>query len=354
MTSSAKRITSIDTLRAFALFGILMVHTVQLYNFDNIHNSFPYFTQADSTLRSIVLFLFEGKCRTIFSILFGISFYLILRNPQYTQKKFCWRCLLLIAFGLLNKFVYTTDILVWYGINGLLLAILPIRQLRPKHLLLLSLALFAIGFQPFLNFRSMFSPSIDISLRYLASNSAVDIITYPYNLILKGDIHIFWSEGTETLAYFVFGYFLGRGGYVENFHRAITPKVILCIIVVFLASWVVYKWSNYHPKCHQLLNVTSAILYGTIIIYLHNFVGKNLHALQCFGKLGLTNYSLQNLLMPLIICIIALPYRLPLSAIVLLALTFYGLQVAFSILWLRHSKYGPWEHLWRHFTNKVN
>lgn len=87
---STKRITSIDALRTFALFGILLVHTAELYNFYQPDNNFNHFSSFDNSLRNLILYMFEDKCRTIFCILFGTSFYLILRNPQYSIKRFCW------------------------------------------------------------------------------------------------------------------------------------------------------------------------------------------------------------------------------------------------------------------------
>ena len=74
--NSSKRITSIDALRAFALFGILMVHVSQLYNFYNPSIDFSYYSVGDEHLRQGLLTVFEDRCRTIFCILLGaIVFY---------------------------------------------------------------------------------------------------------------------------------------------------------------------------------------------------------------------------------------------------------------------------------------
>ena len=60
--NSSKRITSIDALRAFALFGILMVHVAQLYNFYNPSIDFSYYSAGDEHLRQGLLTVFEDRC----------------------------------------------------------------------------------------------------------------------------------------------------------------------------------------------------------------------------------------------------------------------------------------------------
>ena len=89
--NNSKRIISIDSLRAFALFGILMVHVAQLYNFYNPSIDFGYYSAGDEHLRQGLLTVFEDRCRTIFCILFGVSFFIIMRNAAYTTLRFCWR-----------------------------------------------------------------------------------------------------------------------------------------------------------------------------------------------------------------------------------------------------------------------
>ena len=95
------RITSIDALRAFALFGILLVHVRHGFNADVLGTMNTTF---DSILGNAILALLHGKCALIFEILFGISFYLILRKPNYPSSKFVWRCILLFLLGCINRF----------------------------------------------------------------------------------------------------------------------------------------------------------------------------------------------------------------------------------------------------------
>ena len=116
IVSKSGRIESVDALRSVVLFGILLVHVNGGFGFAFDASSF---TMCDNILRSAIYFLLSNRCAPIFSMLFGVSFYLILRNPFYSSSKFIWRCLLLIGIGLFNKLFYTYDALMWYGLWGI-------------------------------------------------------------------------------------------------------------------------------------------------------------------------------------------------------------------------------------------
>lgn len=97
------RICGIDALRAFALFGILMVHTWQRFAFEEMEIE----PGVDFVVEMIIRNLFISKSNTIFSLLFGCSFWFMLRNPAYSSLRFVWRCVLLAAIGLISKLFYT-------------------------------------------------------------------------------------------------------------------------------------------------------------------------------------------------------------------------------------------------------
>lgn len=137
---SRKRITSIDALRAFTLLGILIVHATNGFGL-------PYEKVLTSFLDIYCLLLNEfflsSKCNTIFAILFGVSFYLILKNPKNSNAKFVWRCFLLALIGLFNKLFYTYDALMWYGICGMVLVLF--RNFKPKYIIICCIGLLLIS-----------------------------------------------------------------------------------------------------------------------------------------------------------------------------------------------------------------
>lgn len=347
-----KRIESIDALRAFALLGILVVHTSQLYNFNNEYNDLSYFTQHGIKLIDLIKHFLQNRFIILFSILFGTSFYLILKNPAYSKKKFCWRCILLIVFGLINKIFYTTDILVWYGINGILLSMIPVRKISAKSILFIAILFYLFSFQRVFYIGDYVSPIYDdYTQRYLISTGIKGIFSYPYIEILKEDICLFGSLGSQTISYFLFGYFLGKSNIIEKIDQIIGARTVIIFFTLYIMTFLIYRHFGYHPNIKKISNFIGAIFYAVIFIYTYNRSHNLLSFMSKYGKLGLTHYSVQNVLLPIIIAIILIHTTWSFELILLNSLLFYYLQTVFSILWLRYYKYGPLEYIWRIFTN---
>lgn len=352
MNTQKKRIESIDALRAFALLGILLVHTSQLFNFYNEYNDFSYFTNLGINQIDFIRHYFQNRFVILFSILFGTSFYLILNNPTYSRKKFCWRCVLLILFGLINKLIYTTDVLVWYGLNGIILSMFPVKKLSAQKILILAIIAYALSFQGFINFGDIVSPLNDYTQRYLIANGIRGILIYPYIEILKEDIHMFWNLGSVTLAYFLMGYYFGKSRIIENIDKVIGFKIVVSFFLLFIITSLVNKYTGYHFNGKKICNLIAALFYAVTFIYSYNRLRRFFSFMSSYGKLGLTHYSTQNALLPIITSLILVHTKFSFEYILIVSLLFYAIQSFFSILWMRKYKYGPFEYVWRILTNR--
>lgn len=147
------RIKSIDTIRGFALLGILMMNIPGFgINWDfwyplvnGPRSGKDYYTFA------VVFTFFEGTMRGLFSMLFGAGMILFMQNKKdvpggTTVAEYYYRRLLwLVLFGVINAFVilWEGDILFFYGLCGMLL--FAFRKLKPKWLLILGLACVSFG-----------------------------------------------------------------------------------------------------------------------------------------------------------------------------------------------------------------
>jgi len=145
---TTERIKSIDAIRGFALLGILMMNIPGFgINWDFWYGMMhgpragkDYYTFA------IVMTVFEGTMRGLFSMLFGAGMVLFMLNKKDVPGKppvaeyYYRRLLWLVFFGLINCFVilWFGDILFFYGLCGMLL--FPFRKMNPKWLLVIGLA----------------------------------------------------------------------------------------------------------------------------------------------------------------------------------------------------------------------
>lgn len=84
MTSkTTDRIEVVDALRGVALFAIVIVHCLEHYNLYYIPDDYPqWLTSLDKGIWNTTWFIMAGKAFSIFSLLFGFSFYIQFRNAQ--------------------------------------------------------------------------------------------------------------------------------------------------------------------------------------------------------------------------------------------------------------------------------
>jgi len=115
---SANRITEVDALRGFALFGLFIVHMVEYYELF-------WYAPEWGRVHDAVFFTFGGKAYAIFALLFGFSFSLMMgrqaRRGIDFRGRFAWRLTLLLALGYLHGLLYSGDILQVLALTGLLL-----------------------------------------------------------------------------------------------------------------------------------------------------------------------------------------------------------------------------------------
>ena len=151
--ASADRIKSIDTIRGFALLGILLMNIPSFamnwdywyYILKGPQSGYDYLTFAG------VEIFFDGTMRGLFSMLFGAGMVLFMTNKkevpgQPTVAEYYYRRLLwLVFFGLINAFVFLWmgDILFYYGLFGMIL--FAFRKLSPKWLLIIGLTIVSLG-----------------------------------------------------------------------------------------------------------------------------------------------------------------------------------------------------------------
>jgi uncharacterized protein len=127
-TADNARVVAVDALRGFALFGIVVVHFVEQYLGappPPSRPNFGIFSAADSIVLAVDALLFVGKFFPMFSLLFGLSFFIQMdraaRKGTDFQWRFVWRVVLLLLLGLVHGLAYRGDILSIYALLGLVL-----------------------------------------------------------------------------------------------------------------------------------------------------------------------------------------------------------------------------------------
>ena len=127
-TRKNARIDVADVLRGLAVMGIIVLHSIEHFNFGSYPDTSPQSAWLNFTDKAIwdgLFFMFGGKAYAVFALLFGFSFFIQDNNQQMKGKdfrlRFCWRLVLLFLFGNLNASFFTAEVLVLYSLVGFIL-----------------------------------------------------------------------------------------------------------------------------------------------------------------------------------------------------------------------------------------
>jgi uncharacterized protein len=136
----SERITPIDSLRGFALLGILLMNIVAMGLYAGAYDNPTVAggaTGANLWVWAVLHVLAEGKMRCLFSLVFGASMILLtsrLEKRGNAADIYYRRTLWLLLFGIIHAYLlWLGDILYPYALCALVLY--PFRNMKPKGLL---------------------------------------------------------------------------------------------------------------------------------------------------------------------------------------------------------------------------
>lgn len=391
MKARKKRIDELDMLRGFALFGVLLVNLTMMHA---SRAGFPVSRMGLEGLNylsaRIIEVFFQGKFYTIFSVLFGLGFYLFMnRKGSGDGEKsvdmkpfFIRRMIVLLIFGVLHMvFVWHGDILHTYALIGFIL--LWKRDITDEGIL--RGAMLWLGIAVFLNglltglseipsiYHAMMSSELipyadriysqDSYLQLLRFRLVYEVQNAPVNLIFILP---------KILGLFYFGVYLGRKQLFQNLkeYQSLLVKALrysLVISVVMILGLEIfrpftggedpyYTFAFLEGVFEEILTLSGSAFYSSgLLLLLQNPKWKKaLSPLKYMGKMALTNYLLQTVIWTLVFTGYGLGYygKVPYRAFIPLAVIFFMLQALFSRYWLSRWNMGPMEALWRRLTYK--
>lgn len=392
----ANRVAMLDTLRGFALFGVLMV------NMQFFHDPMTAFlfgfpetaTGADKASILIIKFLFMGKFFLIFSLLFGYGISIFLSKTLTSGVSILpvlrRRLGVLLLIGVLHfVLLWAGDILVYYAIFGFVL--LLFNKVSNKGLVKWSIWLVSISIVLstllWLLIRMAMqileaAPALDASyaeavktLQNMMENVARIYSSGTYREMVSMRLHDIQFLGLilpfvlpMVLPMFLLGLLGGRKQLIENYsdHLPFFRKSMWVGLSVGLPSNLLFVYAFLNIK--QMPMVVNSVLYtiGSLggifmgLFYISTLVllaSKN--KLKTFsawmspvGKMALTNYLLHSIICTTIFYGYGFGLIGQIGAFqgVLLAIVIFIVQIPLSRFWLSRFYYGPFEWLWRILT----
>lgn len=136
--SGKDRMVTIDVIRGFALFGILLVNMPSFHSpvfMKSVYGQESNYTGMDYWLDVFFALFVEMKFFTIFSFLFGLGFYIFMSRAEEkglgVKTLYLRRILALLLFGVVHLVaLWFGDILHTYAIGGLILLLFYKRKIK--------------------------------------------------------------------------------------------------------------------------------------------------------------------------------------------------------------------------------
>lgn len=388
---TSERFIILDALRGFALLGICMANFPEfsLYTFLSPEAAASMSTAVQDKITRYLLYIFvDGKFYTLFSLLFGIGFSIIIRNAERKGvngfRIFYRRMGMLMLFGLLHlMFIWSGDILLLYALLGMLLPFF--RQMPDKKLL--GWALFFL----------ILPIGVDLVCEITRTNLALPFIrlqeTYCAEYGINGTNFAYWLHDAEdygtvfqflvqgacvrmqefiignryfkVLGLFLVGFYIGRNRIYADLEGRKTLLVKVCRLglIIGLPCSLLYAWSSMggHPlsdTLHSLFYFISvyplgfAYAAGLCLLYLRVKSLSIWKWLAAPGRMALTNYIGQSVIGMFLFYGIGLGWgsTIGLLQTEVIVLAVFLFQMLFSRLWLSGFKFGPLEWIWRMLT----
>ncbi len=324
---------------------------------------------ADRVVAYLVAVFVEGKALAAFSLMFGISFSLLIGRMQARGEPWVWiymrRLGLLAGMGLLNAaFFFWGDILTTYAVLGVFL---PVAALLPIPVILgLAAGLLVVPPVAFAMLGELppapLSDDQLPSLRAFASDSYAVTVAHNWALFTGATGE---GEGLRLIRYTELGalFLIGLAAGISNVPSRLAecrpwlaPLGWSLVGVGLLLEALRASGLILVPGGLLLQNADALVGIGyvaLVALWLDGRGGGRARAaLAPLGAMALTGYLMGGLLGQVVFYGWGFGQigRHGTLTVMAVAAAIFVLLAVFAQLWLRHFRQGPWEWLWRCLT----
>jgi len=389
---SSERYMILDVLRGVALLGICLANYPEfsLYTFQKLEvvEAMPT-ASIDHIWRYFHFIFIEGKFYSLFSLLFGIGFSIIIFNFEQKNQNglpvFYRRMMILTIVGFLHLlFLWAGDILLLYALVGLILPLF--RNTSNTKLLLYSTIciLFPIVIDiikvltdhhytlaiPVNKAISYFNGLNGISeenfgIWLLESNKYTDVLKF--NLSGSFIRCIEFIEGNriyKVLGLFLLGLYIGRNRIYTRIdeYSPILKKLRNYGFIIGLPVSCFFAWNEMNQRPAGLIANSISYAFSVVplsLAYISSIClwyfklkdKKIVKIVAAPGRMTLTNYIAQSAIGMVIFYGIGFGFALTgLIYVELIAIGVFLFQILYSNIWLCCFRYGPLEWIWRMLT----
>jgi uncharacterized protein len=381
---TSDRLFSLDVVRGFAVLGILAVNAITFAMPEPVMMN-PSLQpgglegEAAAAWQTMHVF-FQDKMRTLFSMLFGASLFLIggersdLTRGKLLRKRLFWLGLFGLAHGL---FFWFGDILLLYALTGLV--VLLVRSWSAKRLLIVGVALnvtLSALYVGAIALMRMAPPEALADMNWDASPQRIAEMIAEYQGTALETTLTLMGSWVSVVPFMAIGFIpataalmmIGMGLYKSGFLAGRAPAWVYGLFIALGAGsvWLIHGESSAviaagFPMVETLMRPANTFLsplvslaYASALILLARFGLKLiLTPLARAGQMAFTNYLTQTLIMTTIFYGgRGLGYfgQVGWPEMWLFIIGIWVVQLIWSPLWLSRFTMGPLEWVWRRLT----
>ena len=387
LPATNERLVLLDSLRGFALLGIMFVNITWFTGFAvlSAEQRAALGTDAiDTVVAWLVHVGIDSKFWSFFALLFGVGFALQMQRAERDGRDivpvYRRRMVVLLGIGLLHAvFVWFGDILSIYAVAGL--ALLLFRKMPPRRvlgwavvLLLSPIVVNGVWLIVDASLRTPDMPRIDPGhgpghlLVNFSTGTYADAFAANWAFLTeRWLIAVYTARFFTVLGMFLLGVYAGRMGIVEfpQRHRALLRKILIGGLLIGVPANIalasvhvplrppsVGGWGMFIVSSIGLPALCVAYAGGITLIFQWTVARRVLAPFAAVGRMSLTNYVTQSVVGLALFygCGLGLWGSFGITIAVGYLFAFFAVQAMLSAWWLHHFNYGPLEWVWRCLT----
>ena len=376
-----ERIDVADVLRGLAVMGIVILHSLEHFNFYSYPKTESLWLQFSNTaIWDSTTFLLAGKAYGIFALLFGFSFYI--QDSRLREKgtdfrlRFMWRLLLLFLWGQLNAAFFTAEVLVLYSLVGFVLPLFArcsnrtiliaadIMMLQPLEI---AETIYALANPEYTPPRPLDSAYWGAAYKVLANGTFLETVRMNLWEGQLASLAWAWENARffQTPALFLLGMWIGRQklfSYSEKNIRFWLATAICSIIIFFPLDGLTPMLGRF--IANKAIAGPLTIIAGslskfafmmflvsvTILVYYLSPLKNLLSKIIPYGRMSLTCYITQSIIGSFIFYHWGLHLQADHTRSLLIGTAIFAIQFIFARWWFSTHKQGPLEYIWKKAT----
>jgi len=382
--NNTNRIDVADALRGFSILGIVLLHSIEHFNFyvyPDVTSNWLKFT--DTIIWDSLFFTFGGKAYAIFAMLFGFSFFI--QNNNQAEKgvdfrpRFAWRLVLLFIWGNLNAIFFTAEVLVLFALMGFLM--IPLSSLKNKPLLIIAAICIIQPVEWGKVIYALANPDYEIGKSLDSAYWAFTIEAQKNaNFLEMAKVNLWygqlaslawaWENGRcfQVIALFIFGFLIGRTKFFTYSEKNLSlwGKILVVSIICFFPLYgltsIIPGFIENKAVLKPLMLIIQSLAKFSFMCFLTSLVvlafytttkGKKwLQKLIPIGKMSLTAYITQSVIGSFIFYNwgLGLYDELGITYSVMVGIGIFLIQYIFANWWMKKYRHGPLEYIWKKAT----